>query len=78
MDGEIESLARIDRYLEYVRRAQPRAVVVEMVDTAYVVAGITDLVGQITGYRWRAATIDPSVFEVPAICKTTKTTCEFP
>jgi len=52
-------LADIDASLGYVRRQKPRAVILENVATAWVVAGVTDLVGRIKGYQWRTARLDP-------------------
>ena len=46
--------------LEYVRRRQPRAVVLENVDEPGVVPFVDDMLGKIEQYRWERVVIDPA------------------
>ena len=46
--------------LEYVRRRQPRAVVLENVDEPGVVPFVDDMLGKIEAYRWERVVIDPA------------------
>jgi hypothetical protein len=57
--GQWSSLDDVNRSLDYVRTARPRAVLIENVTGATIVRPLAAMVGGITGYAWSAGVLSP-------------------